>query len=337
MSVNGEIYAQASLSHGDLLELGHVKLRFIGPGERASGLLHDGEAKGSKKGLVLTLAGLVLLGAAGGAAWFVFGQPPAAPPHPEPPVAAAEPPPPESPPQQANAAQTPPEPGTGTTPPPTPAAAPLEEKLQRAQAAIQAHDFSKAVALLEALGTAGQRPPRAEELLKQARAEQEAKKNLDQARKDFEAGKLQDAQKGLTAAGSTVAFASERTALKEQVDTALKATEKPVNTTRPAAGTAQRPEPAADAKKLLEDGTVLLRQQQYKEAESVFMKCIETDPANAQCHKMMGITAARMGRIEEGAQFYRKFLKLAPDDPSAPKVKKLVDDYEKSQKTGGGK
>ncbi|HEX8539995.1 MAG TPA: FHA domain-containing protein, partial [Cystobacter sp.] len=334
MSVNGEIYAQASLSHGDIVELGHVKMRFVGPGESASGLVNDAAAKGSKKGLVLTLAGLVLLGAAGGAAWFLFGQTPSSP---QAPVAAMEQPPPEAPPAQANAAAPPVEPVVDTTPPPA-AVVPVEQKLQPAQDAIKAHDFDKAVALLESMGTAGQRPAQAEELLKQARAEQEAKKNLEQARKAFEAGNLQDAQKGLTAAGNTVAFATERTRLKEKVDTALtKEAEKTASTTRPASGTAQRPDPAADAKKLLEEGKVLLRQQQYQEAESLFRRCIATDPTNAPCQMMMGTTQARMGHFDKGAQFYREFLKLAPNDANAPKVKKLVDDYEKSLKTGGGK
>ncbi|WP_245815017.1 FHA domain-containing protein [Cystobacter ferrugineus] len=329
MSVNGEIYAQASLSHGDIVELGHVKLRFVGPGESASGLVNDAAAKGSKKGLVLGLTGLVLLGAAGGAAWFLFGQTPSSPPAP---VAAAEPPAQEAPPTQANTAPPPVEPATDTTPPPTQAAATAEQKLQPAQDAIKARDFDKAVALLEAMGGAGQRPAQAEELLKQARAEQEAKKNLEQARKAFEAGNLQDAQKGLTAAGSTVAFATERTRLKEKVDTALAK-----EATRPAAGTAPRQDPVADAKKLLEDGKGLLRQQQYQEAEAVFRKCIAADPTNAPCQMMMGTTQARMGHFDKGAQFYREFLRLAPNDANAPKVKKLVDDYEKSLKTGGGK
>ncbi len=37
MSVNGESYAQAPLAHGDLIELGHVKMRFVGPGQSTAG------------------------------------------------------------------------------------------------------------------------------------------------------------------------------------------------------------------------------------------------------------------------------------------------------------
>ncbi|EPX62973.1 Adenylate cyclase [Cystobacter fuscus DSM 2262] len=329
MSVNGEIYAQASLSHGDIVELGHVKMRFVGPGENASGLANDA-AKGSKKGLVLTLAGLVLLGAAGGAAWFVFGQTPSSP---EAPVAVAQPPPEETPAPPPDTAPPPTEPVVNTAPPPTAA----EEKLQPVQDAITKRDFNTAVALLEAIGTTGKRSPRAEDLLKQARTEQEARKNLDQARRDFEAGKLQDAQKGLAAAETTVAFASERTELKAKVDTALKAADKPTNTTRPAAGTAQQASAATDSKALLEEGKTLLRQQKYQDAESYFRKCIAVDPSNASCHMWMGTTVARLGNFEKGAQFYREFLRLAPNDPNAAKVKKLIDDYEKSLKTGGGK
>ncbi|MET0403416.1 MAG: FHA domain-containing protein [Cystobacter sp.] len=335
MSVNGEIYAQASLSHGDLVELGHVKLRFVGAGSNSSGLVHDGEAKGSRKGLVLTLAGLVMLGAAGGAAWFVFGQGRTAPSEP---VAQVTPPAQEEPPAPVpTTPQPPPQATPPVTPPPPAATAQPQDKLLPAQDAIKARDFDKAVALLEATGAAGQRPARAEELLKQARAEQEAKRNLDQARKQLEAGKPQEAQKGLAAAASTVAFAQERIELKDAVDKALKPAAAPPSTTVPVAGTAPKADPTTEAKKLLTEGTSALRQQQYKEAESLLKKCIANYPAYAPCHMLMGTTVARMGRLDEGAQFYREFLKLAPNDVNAPKVKKLVDDYEKSLKPGGGK
>ncbi|HEX8537990.1 MAG TPA: FHA domain-containing protein, partial [Cystobacter sp.] len=165
MAVNGESYAQAPLSHGDLIELGHVKLRFIGPGQSSEGLAHEGTAKGSKKGLVLALVGVLLLGAAGGAGWFVFGQQPATPPQP---VAVdtrpSEPQPPANPVQEQKPA-TPSEP-----------AVVLAEQLQSARASIDARDFDAAVKTLESLQDAnGQRPTEAQELLLQAKAEQESK------------------------------------------------------------------------------------------------------------------------------------------------------------------
>ena len=325
LSVNGESYAQAPLSHGDLLELGHVKLRFIGPGKSVEGMLHDGGTKSSSKGLVLGLVGLVVLGGLAGAAWFVLGPKDQSA---LPPVATNTPPsatPPQEPPTQA-----------ATNTPPTPAGPTIEDQLQSAQTAMEALDFDTAVATLEALGPEGKRPARAKELLEQARGERSARKNLDQAQKDFAAGKLQEAQKALTAAEATIAFATEHTALKQKVEAALKPVDKPGNTTKPVAGTV-KPSPAEQAKEHYDEGMKLLTKKQNRDAEQLFKKCLEVDPTYAYCHMMWGAAVARLGRIDEGAQHYREFLKLAPNDPRAPQVKKLVEDYEKTQPQGDGK
>lgn len=328
MAVNGESYAQAPLAHGDLIELGHVKLRFIGPGQSADGLMHEGTAKGSKKGLVLALVGVVLVGALGGAAWFLFGQSPATPVTPPHPVAVDKPkpqPPPQqaqqnpptqqaqqNPPQPQQAQQNPPPqqqaqqqdpaqaqqnpaPGTGAQQPP-----PASEKLQAARAAIDARDFDEAVATLEALPD-GQRPPEAEELLKQARLEQQFKQNLDQAQKEFDAGHVPEAQKLLATAEGTLAFAPEYSAMK-----------------------------------LFGEGYVQLRGKKLPEAESTFRKCTSLYPEYAQCYLMLGVAVARRNRPDEGAQYYREFLRLAPNHEMAASVRKLVADYEKTQKQQGG-
>ena len=215
MAVNGESYAQAPLAHGDLIELGHVKLRFIGPGQSSDGLTHEGNAQGSKKGLVLALVGVLLLAVGGGAAWFVFGQQPDTPVPPPQPVAVDSRPPEPQQPANPVQAQNPP-------PPPAEPVIPLAEKLQSARAAIDARDFDAAVKTLESTQDAnGQRPTEAEELLNQAKAEQESKQNLDQAQKAFDEGRFQEARPYLEAAEGTLAFAEEHAALKEKVEAAL--------------------------------------------------------------------------------------------------------------------
>ncbi len=334
MAVNGESYAQAPLSHGDLIELGHVKLRFIGPGQSADGLTHEGTAKGSKKGLVLALVGVLLLGAGGGAAWFVFGQQPAAPVPPPQPVAdtrPTEPQPPVNPVQEQKPA-TPPEP-----------AVTLAEKLKSARASIDARDFDEAVKTLESIQDAnGQRPTEAEELLQQAKAEQESKQNLDQAQKAFDEGRYQDALPYLEAAEGTLAFAEEHATLKEKVEGAIAAAGKAGGTGKaPVAGKTPRtptPGPATEqqAKQLFDDGYMLLRKAQLPEAESVLRKCIALDASYAQCYLALGTVMARRNRPDEGAQYYREFLRLAPNHEMAPNVRKLVADYDKSQKQPGG-
>ncbi|WP_375767036.1 FHA domain-containing protein [Archangium gephyra] len=332
MAVNGESYAQAPLGHGDLIELGHVKLRFIGPGQSADGLTHEGTAKGSKKGLVLALAGVLVLAVVGGAAWALFGQKPAAP---VPPLqqAAVDTQPPEPPPAQNPAPQ-----------PTQPAAVPLAEQLQRARASIDARDFDAAVKTLESLQDAnGQRPTEAQKLLDEAKAEQESKQNLDQAQKAFDEGRYQDALPYLEAAEGTLAFAEEHAALKEKVEAALAPPSKAgTNGKTPVAGskTPRTPTPGPSteqqAKQLFDDGYMLLRKAQLPEAESVLRKCIALDSSYAQCYLALGTVMARRNRPDEGAQYYREFLRLAPNHEMAPNVRKLVADYDKSQKQPGG-
>ncbi len=117
-----------------------------------------------------------------------------------------------------------PEPVQNTDPTPDPqptepAIPQLAEKLQSAQAAIEALDFDKAVDTLETIKDAnGQRPAEAEELLTQARAEQQFRQNLDLAKKEFAANRPQEAQKYLVASEGTLAFAEEHAELKQQVE-----------------------------------------------------------------------------------------------------------------------
>ncbi|HEX8437721.1 FHA domain-containing protein [Archangium sp.] len=342
MAVNGESYAQAPLAHGDLVELGHVKLRFVGPGQSTEGLLHEGAAKSgaSKKPLLLAVVGVILLGMLGGAAWFVMGQP-ATPPVNPPRTAVVDKQPepqqtqPVAKPEQPQNTQPPP-----NTPPPEPAIPQLAEKLQSARAAIEALDFDKAVDTLESIkDSKGQRPAEAEELLKQAQAEQQFRQSLDLAQKELAADRPQEAQKHLEASAGTLAFADEYAELKQQVEEALAPPTKPTPTpnNKTVSGTARRPTPAELAKQSHDDGLVLYNKKQFREADARFKKCIEIDPTFAACYMMRGSMLARLGRLDDGAQFYREFLKLAPNHEMAPAVRKLVQDYDKSlTKQGDG-
>jgi tetratricopeptide (TPR) repeat protein len=206
----------------------------------------------------------------------------------------------EPPSQPAQAQQNPPQ-----EPPSHPAQAqqaPATDKLQSARAAIDARDFDKAVTTLEGLEDAnGQRPAETEELLKQARFEQQSKQNLDQAQKEFDAGRIPEGQKLLAAAEGTLAFAPEYSAMK-----------------------------------LFGEGYVQLRSKKLPEAESTFRKCTSLYPDYAQCYLMLGVAVARRNRPDEGAQYYREFLRLAPNHEMAASVRKLVADYEKTQKQPGG-
>lgn len=75
--VNGQDYGKVELRRGDTVDLGHVRLRFVEPGEdwifsRDAVIADVPEAAGNKTGLWIALALLVLAG--GAAMFFLFGR-----------------------------------------------------------------------------------------------------------------------------------------------------------------------------------------------------------------------------------------------------------------------
>ncbi|AKQ64420.1 Adenylate cyclase [Myxococcus hansupus] len=71
MTVNGENYAQATLATGDIIELGHVKLRFVSAGDAADDVAGGG---GSRSKLPLVAGFVALLLGGGGAAFYFMNQ-----------------------------------------------------------------------------------------------------------------------------------------------------------------------------------------------------------------------------------------------------------------------
>ncbi len=318
MSVNGESYAQAALNHGDLIELGHVKLRFIGAGQSAKGLANEA-SRGSKKPLLLALVGLVLLGAGAGVALMLFGKSGTSP---TPPVVTTQP----ATPQQ----ETPPAPDT------QPGATAHAAQVQSAREALAAKDFAKAVQVLESLRDAnGALPADAEALLTQARTEQQARQSLDLARQELLEGRPQEAQKLLDASAATQVFANEHAAMSAQVQQALAEASRPGQKTPGKPPTLPPERPAKNAQEIeaiISDSTALMKQKQFREAEGLLRKCLELDPTNAECNVKLGATYAKLNRMDEGARHYRQFIELAaPDDPRVARVKQMVDDYEKKK------
>ena len=67
LMVNGESYAQAPLRHGDVLELGHLKLKFIGAGEEY--VFKPGAEGKSRAPVYAALMLVVAAGVGGGYYW----------------------------------------------------------------------------------------------------------------------------------------------------------------------------------------------------------------------------------------------------------------------------
>ena len=95
----------------------------------------------------------------------------------------------------------------------------------------------------------------------------------------------------------------------------------------------------ADGEQLTESAQTLLEKARREYARRDFSSaartldlCINRYPTFPQCHHMLGSTFAQLKRSEEARTRYVEFLRLAPDDPEAPAVRKIVEEYEKHLK-----
>ncbi|QSQ24058.1 FHA domain-containing protein [Pyxidicoccus parkwayensis] len=342
LTVNGESYAQATLGSGDIIELGHVKLRFLNAGDAADDQPADEGGSRSKLPLVAGLVALLLGGAAAGV-YFLRSEPaapvnPVAHQEPEPeqpatggtePVNIAKPPP-EAPPE------APPEP-TGTT---------LAQRLDLARKAIDAREFDKAEDILSnAKDAQGKRPAEADALLDTARSERMVEKRLAAARTALAAGNLSEAGEALDASSGTRLFADEHAKLLKQWEEANKKEAPPPPTPPPAAvantnavvpPSSSPPEPAAEqpspAQQALAEGKKNLAANNNVKAIENLRKCIDLDAELLDCYAYLGSALAKNAQYDEGAEYYRLFLKKAPpDNPRVKNVKKILEGYEKQK------
>jgi len=347
MFVNGEAFGKARLRNGDLLELGEVKLRFVTPDDdEISDSLDVGSSRSPRRGWLI--AALLLLVAGGSAAYWLIGtsgsplvaaNPPSAPK--EEPVAAA--PPAAQATQQAdvNLAKEPATPPAPVRKEPAPSPPPqLDAKLRSANSAMARKDFQKAIDILEPIKNSdGSRPSEVDQPLARANTELAAKKKIAQAQKSLSAGKVDETLRLLEEATGTVAFAKEREQLKTRAEAARRAPtrkkDKDVKVAQAsksanldAAEVRTPPAGDQDAQKLFDQGTSLYRKGQFTDAANTLNQCLRVDPSFAKCHMVLGSTYAKLREPELGAQHYRRFVQLAPNDPEAPKVKLLLDQYE---------
>lgn len=339
LSVNGERYAQATLHGGDVVELGHVKLKFLAPGEsfRFRPGRYDGRSAGPARAMIGLGVGLVALIAGLFLAWrmspgfrqLVGGGTPeksatglTAEPHNENPEAVAPSP-------------TPDRTAENTNPPPDAPAvqvADKDSKLKGARAAMDAREFDRAVDILESIQNIdGSHPGDVEDLLTQARSELTAKKALTLAQRELSAGRFEQAETLLGQAQGTLAYLKEYEQLRAKLDAAAGKKPREVKGTAPATA-ANAPNAAEEAKRLYDEGYSLVKKKQFKEAQGFLTKCIKVDKTFARCHMLLGSTYAKLREPELGAKHYRLFVELAPDDPDAARVKALLDQYDRSRR-----
>lgn len=356
MLVNGEAFGKARLRDGDLLQLGEVKLKFVASHrDEASRPGEAGPSPRRKWLIAVVVLALVIVGAAYVLSvhfkFLLADEKLTAAPKEEPPPMAATATPPavtespkdatESP--KVKTAEPVPVPGPSEQRPAVPPRPPpqMDTKLRLAKTAMGRRDFQKAIEILEPLKSSdGSRPGPVEAALARANTEREAQRKLVLAQKSLSAGKLDDTFRLLEESSETVAFAKERDQLKARAEASRRlAARKPdkeaklVQAGKLSAGEAREqpdgPPPSSQgAEKLYDQGTDLYRKGQYTEAASTLNECLRVDPSYAKCHMVLGSTYAKLKEPALGAQHYRKFVQLAPNDPDTAKVQLFLEQYE---------
>lgn len=331
LMVNGESYAQVTLRPGDVIELGHVKLKFVGPGENvsvassASNITQETGPTGSKAPMIaIVIAVLVIVIGGGGYMMWKSRQPAGGgtvrvdkPPkqpkidHPkidEPPKVDPEAV------RQANA-----------------------KKIEDAKAAIGELDFIKAEALLNDCQLNGTMTPEAKALISQMDSERGVKTALETAAKLLDSGELDKAQTQLQAAASATLLRARYDELEARRAKLVK--EKIAANTKvepPKNPPPVNPPPAkvnAEVESLLQEGNEFKKKKNLEGAVIRFERCIKLDPKFHACYRQLASTYASIASrdqsqpdMEKAKKYYERFLEVAPpDDDYVPKVKQILE------------
>ncbi len=326
LMVNGEPYAQSALRTGDTLELGHVKFKFVGPGQSftlsptAEGV--QVKHRSNSKAPMLSIVALMLVAVASSAYWFVLRQMPVEEPKVE--KLAGVPPT-----DLERNALTPEEQNKVT-----------EEKLAEARVEIEALDWKKAERILKTCFVAQSPCPAATALLAQMNQEKGHKVALENAEAALEANNLEKAQSELSMAAGSHLLANRHKLLEERLrkdiadNISAVAAKQPIEKVKPPEARAvEVPKPAVDPSTVLfEEGKRLFKDKQYPAAKTQLEKCIKVMPKHADCHKLLGTTWAKLGDPDKGAREYKEFLRLAPPDhPDFSRVTVILDSFEKQK------
>ncbi|WP_338864364.1 FHA domain-containing protein [Myxococcus stipitatus] len=331
MTVNGESYAQASLGSGDIVELGHVKLRFLLAGDAADEAEDSEPPSGSKMKFILPPIIALALGIGGFFIWNMTQTPGANPQQPvqDPPVVAQNNTPPKPPPEVDPA---PPTEQADTKPPetpPTPAKPSLNELMESTRKALAAQDLDQAEATAAQMASVGSLTKEAKALAEEVKAERAFKPQLDAAEKALAEGDLGKARGPIEAAAGSKTFSKRHGELKAQfakltaeAETAAKQAAaantppegKPVGGKEPLVVKSNSEQLDEKTTKLINRAKELIKTKKYSDALSVAEECVSIDDLNPDCQLMLGITWARLEEMDKGAKHYRKFLELAPPE-----------------------
>ncbi len=352
--VNGETYAQVTLRPGDVLELGHVKLKFLAAGDtytpstatapsveveagrEASG---GGGSKVPLFAIIATVAVLVL-GGGGYGLWKSMSSGGDVPPKKDPvvvkqPEVVKAPETPEQPVKQPDVVVEPPRED------PEAARKAADAAVAEAKQAIASGDFDRAELLLKGCKVGDSPCPEARPLLVQIEGEQGFRRALEQASDALGSGDLEKARVQLEAARPTKLLKARYQELEAKRADAVKAKlaeKKPEVVKAPPKNDLKVPPPPAankteEAKKLYEEGDALRKEKQWTAVINRMEKCNKLDPTFAPCYRLRGTAHGNLQESELVVKYYKLYLQFAaPDDPMIPKVRNLLKTYEDSLK-----
>ena len=343
LMVNGESYAQVTLRPGDVIELGHVKLKFVGPGDQVSvpssstsNITAEGDAAVASKTPLIAIAVallVVILGGGGYMLWKSGQDPVVTPKPPRDPIAVVK------------------------NPIPDPVKVDLEAlkkeafaKLAEARAGAAVLDFNKAEVLAKEATVEGVLIPEARTFLQALESEKPSRIALEQAEKLLDSGSLEKAKTQLDSAAGTKLLRArydELEARRAKLVTDKVAVVKvdPPKVDPPKVDPPKVDPPKVDVVKPVANAKTAEAEALFKEAGDEkkaknferavvrLEKCIKIAPQHHPCYRLLGSVYASIATrdqsssdMEKARKFYERFLEVAPpDDDYVPKVKAILD------------
>ncbi|MFO0600794.1 MAG: FHA domain-containing protein [Myxococcaceae bacterium] len=349
LMVNGESYAQVTLRFGDVIELGHVKLKFVAPGEQVdiapapsssnvTTAENDAAASSKMPLIAVAIAMLVVILGGGGYVIYKSSKDPVAPPPKKDPVAKNNPVP-------------------NNVEPPKVDTDALKKaaalKVAEAKAAAADLDWAKAEVLAKEAMVEGELTADAKNFLDQLDSEKGNKTALEQAAKMLDAGNLDKAKTLLDSAAGTKLLRDRYDALEGRRAKAFAdkvAKNDPPKNDPPKNDPPKNDPPKNDPPK--KDPPVAKADPKEVEAEALFKeaseekkaknferaavrleKCVKIAPSYHPCYRMLGSVYAAIATrdqsaadMEKARKYYERFLVVAPpDDEYVPKVRAILD------------
>ncbi|PZR09129.1 MAG: hypothetical protein DI536_23130 [Archangium gephyra] len=352
LMVNGESYAQVTLRLGDVIELGHVKLKFVGPGDQvniapstSSSVTTESDQPGVSKTplIAMAIALLVLLIGGGGYMLMKSGEAPT-PRKPKDPVA-VKPPVAEDPAADEAAKQA-------------AALKAAQRKVDQARGAALDLDFNKAEVLAKDATVDGEPISEALDFLKQLDGERANRNALEAANKALDSGALDKAKVQLDTAKNSKLLKPryeelEARRVKAVADKLAANTPPPQPVVKndpppqPVAKNDPPPQPKvnpvaepaptatknAEADALFKEGNDEKKAKNFERAAIRLERCVKVAPTYAPCYRVLGSVyasiAARDQSIsdqQKARKNYERYLELAPpDDEYVPRVKAILE------------